>query len=99
MEAQKQKNAGIFDKAKIEDKILGKGKGRKPNQTRTAPDVDKAREALMSLKYLMGARKYMRNPKIADIFKKQKNRIGEMLDKLDKELAKHPRHHCGTNAP
>jgi hypothetical protein len=87
-----KENAGIFDQLKIEDKILGNRKGRKPKQTRTAPDVDKAREALMSLKYLMGARKYMRNPKIAIIFKKQKNRIGEMLDRLDKELAKHPRH-------
>jgi hypothetical protein len=39
----------------------------------------------------MDACKYKTNPKSAVSCKKQKNRISELLDTLDKELAKHLR--------
>jgi hypothetical protein len=46
---------------------------------------------VLSLKYLMDACKYDRDPKIAFMFKKQKNIIREILDRLDKGLEKHLR--------
>ena len=46
---------------------------------------------LLDLKYLMGVRAYMRDSAIEAIFKKQKERIGDMLDVLDAEVVKHQR--------
>ncbi|KAJ8110664.1 hypothetical protein OPT61_g6548 [Boeremia exigua] len=53
--------------------------------------LDKAKVALLKLKALMGARKYMRSKTVSDIFKKQKQEIGKMLTSIDNELPKHPR--------
>lgn len=83
----------------METDILGKKKkgGRKGQPVqRTAPEIDAARKALMKLKYAMGVRKYLRNPKIAEIFEKQKIRMGDMLGKIDRELANHPREDRST---
>ncbi|KAJ4298083.1 hypothetical protein N0V90_005982 [Kalmusia sp. IMI 367209] len=85
----KDSTAGVYDGDDLEDRIKGPMKGRGPNRQRQAKQLDQAKTALLDLKYLMGARSYMRQPVIADIFSKQKNRIGEILDKLDKELPKH----------
>ncbi|KAF2706352.1 hypothetical protein K504DRAFT_536572 [Pleomassaria siparia CBS 279.74] len=79
---------GIFDEVKMTDKIKGKQRVR---QKKPAPKyINEAKEALAILRSLLGARIYMRNPKIAALFKKQKERIGDVLDKLDQEMAKHP---------
>jgi hypothetical protein len=55
-----------------------------------SPDINRARVALIRLKWLMGARKYMKVSAIKTIFKKQKERIGTILDELDTELTKQP---------
>lgn len=53
--------------------------------------VDKARIALLKLKALMGARKYMRSKTVSTIFKRQMEGIGKMLTAIDDELPKNPR--------
>jgi hypothetical protein len=53
-------------------------------------DINKARVALIRLKWLMGARKYMKVTAIKNIFKKQKERIGDILDDLDTALTTQP---------
>ena len=82
---------GIYDKQKKIIEIKGKSTRKDPNKIKTAAKIDTAKEALLDLKYLMGARKYMRNPAIAAIFKEQKLRMGNILGKLDTELPKHAR--------
>lgn len=54
-------------------------------------DVNTAQVAVLKLKWLMGARRYMKDPKVKEILKKQKERIGERLGQLDKELQNHPK--------
>ena len=58
---------------------------------RDAAALDQAKVALLRLKFLMGARMYMRSPQVHAIFKIQKERIGEVLGKLDTGLPKNPR--------
>lgn len=69
-------------------KQFGDGRGSRTNQELDAEEIDAAKDALLDLKYLMGARIYMRDPKIAAIFTKQKDRLGDMLGSLDDALAK-----------
>lgn len=83
--------AGVYDTVKTTAAIQGKTKGRDPNKTLLPKEIDKAKEVLLDLKYLMGVRAYMRDAAIAKIFKKQKERIGEMLDALDKQMQNHQR--------
>jgi hypothetical protein len=54
-------------------------------------DVAEAPAALLKLKWLIGARRYMKDPKVKEILKKQKERIGERLGQLNTELQKHPK--------
>jgi hypothetical protein len=65
-------------------------KGQNPEKV-AGELVDRAKKALLRLKALLGARKYMREKKISDILKKQKEEIGKMLDAIDTELPKNPR--------
>ncbi|KAL1591766.1 hypothetical protein SLS60_011765 [Paraconiothyrium brasiliense] len=51
-----------------------------------AANVDDAREAYLKLKWIYGARQYLKSPDIKAIFKKQKERIGGVLDALDTEM-------------
>jgi hypothetical protein len=53
-------------------------------------DIDRARAALVRLKWLMGVRMYMRHKNIKAIFKTQKERIGTVLDALDTSLESNP---------
>jgi hypothetical protein len=88
---------GIYGKTKIVGKIQGVMTGKGKKKTRNAAEIDQAKLALLDLKYLMGARKYMRSAHIQKIFKKQVDRIGDMLDKLDNEMPKHPKKNTKTN--
>jgi hypothetical protein len=81
----KKADAGIFDADRF--KIYIQGQGRKNKKTL---NIDKAKSALLELKHLMGARKYMNSKEVQAIFKKQKIRMGKMLDILDTEMANHP---------
>ncbi|KAJ4321399.1 hypothetical protein N0V94_002936 [Neodidymelliopsis sp. IMI 364377] len=65
-------------------------KGQKVEKV-SADLVDKANIALLKLKALMGARKYMRSKTVSDIFKDQKEEIGKMLTAIDNELPNNPR--------
>ncbi|KAF1969577.1 hypothetical protein BU23DRAFT_238666 [Bimuria novae-zelandiae CBS 107.79] len=58
---------------------------------RTRRDIDKAKERYLDLKYLLGARRCMRSPAIAAIMKEQVNRMGDILDKIDRELPSDPK--------
>jgi hypothetical protein len=89
----KEGKIGVYARDKKIREIEGKTTGRDPNKIKQAAEIDKAKEALLDLKYLIGARKYMRNPAIAAIFKEQKVRMGNILGKLDTELPKHAREH------
>ena len=82
---------GVYNKAKMVERIEGKWKGKGKKAKFTAADIDNAKSALNDLKYLMGARKYMRSPGIARIFKEQKVRMGDIIGKIDVELAKNPK--------
>lgn len=53
--------------------------------------VDKAQTAALRLKWLMGARKYLRDPTIEKYFSLQEWRIGEILDGIDTALPHYPR--------
>jgi hypothetical protein len=53
-------------------------------------NIVNARAALIRLKWLMGARSYMRHPDIEKIFKTQKERIGTVLEALDTSLESNP---------
>jgi hypothetical protein len=82
----KKSGAGIYGKDKITTEIAGKGRGK--NKTL---NIDTAKSALLKLKHLMGARKYMVSKEIQAILKKQKVRMGKMLERLDVEMVNHPR--------
>jgi hypothetical protein len=84
---------GVYEERKKIKEIEGASTGKAPNKIKHPAEIDTAKEALLDLKYLIGARKYMRNPAIAAIFRDQKVRIGDILDKLDTELPKHARQH------
>lgn len=65
-------------------------KGQKLEKV-SADLVDNAKIALLKLKALMGARKYMRSKTVSTIFKKQMEEIGKMLAAIDDEMPKNPR--------
>ncbi|KAF2873230.1 hypothetical protein BDV95DRAFT_605788 [Massariosphaeria phaeospora] len=48
-------------------------------------------KVLERLRASVGARKYLIEPKVKDIFKAQKTRMGTALDEIDKALESHPR--------
>ena len=75
-----------------------KDKPKRPEDA-AAEVVDLAKVALIKLKSLLGARKYMRARKVSDIFKKQMESIGEMLDAIETELANNPRQGRKTYHP
>lgn len=54
-------------------------------------NVKKAQAAILKLKWVLGARMYMMNPKIEEFFRKQKERIGDILEKIDTEMGNHPK--------
>lgn len=55
------------------------------------PTIDSARQAYFKLKWILGARLYLKNAEIKAIFKKQKERIGDVLDKLDTAMETKPK--------
>lgn len=48
-------------------------------------------KVLERLRLLLGARTYLVDPKVVAIFKKQKERMGEMIDQLDTDMETHTR--------
>jgi hypothetical protein len=82
----KAPGSGIYGQAKITAEIIGKGRKNKKTL-----NIDTAKSALLKLKHLMGARRYMNSKEIQGIFKKQKVRMGKMLERLDAEMVNHPR--------
>jgi hypothetical protein len=71
------------------DLIVGTKAAGKVPQAR--PTLDSAREAYFKLKWILGARLYLKNAEIKAIFKKQKERIGDVLDKLDTAMETKPK--------
>ena len=71
------------------DLIVGTNAGKGIPQAR--PTIDSARQAYLKLKWLLAARLYVKNPEIKAIFKKQKERIGDVLDLLDTEMQNRPK--------
>lgn len=84
--AEKMRNA-ITSKTRTID--------RQKIEKTAAEMADDAKIALLKLKSLLGARKYMRTKKIAAIFKKQVQEMGKMLATIDSELPNHPRKPIG----
>lgn len=86
-------NSGfIHDEDKMRKFITGTASVIKgPPEKVAAEIVDGAKKALLRLKAVLGARKYMRQKKVSDIFKKQKEEIGKMLDLIDTNLPSYPR--------
>jgi hypothetical protein len=74
------KDAGIYDDKKMRDRIEGKSTGKGSKKLKAPAEINDARIALNDLKYLMGARKYMRSPSVKVIFARQKRRIGIWFD-------------------
>jgi hypothetical protein len=64
-------DTGIFDEDKITNEITGIQNGK----FKLSKDADNTRKAIMKLRSLMGARKYMRHERIAKIFGEQVNQI------------------------
>jgi hypothetical protein len=60
-------------------------------------DVDAANKAITRIRSVIGAFHYLKEKEIADILKKEKVRVGLVLDGIDKELPKNPRKD-GNNA-
>ncbi|KAF2445866.1 hypothetical protein P171DRAFT_484522 [Karstenula rhodostoma CBS 690.94] len=91
-ENQKKKTKG-HEKFKpgMPQAIMGVKSGRGKNKKIDPANIDYAREALIKLKLLLGARLYMKSPKIEAIFKKQKEHIGDVLHALDTEMENYPR--------
>ncbi|OAG02084.1 uncharacterized protein CC84DRAFT_1252184 [Paraphaeosphaeria sporulosa] len=56
-----------------------------------AANIDDSRAAYLQLKWIYGARRYLKHPDIKKIFKIQKERIGGVLDALDTEMENHPK--------
>lgn len=54
-------------------------------------NIDDARQAYLKLKWIYGARQYLKDPHVKSIFKKQKERIGGVLDALDTEMENQPK--------
>lgn len=75
---------------------MGVKSGRGKNRKIAPPDINYARAALVKLKLILGARLYHKSPKIEAIFKKQKERIGDVLDALDTELERNPKEKGGV---
>ncbi|KAJ4988691.1 glycosyl hydrolases family 18 protein [Stagonosporopsis vannaccii] len=71
------------------DLIVGTNKAGKIPQSR--PTVNSARQAYLKLKWILGARIYLKNAEIQAIFKKQKERIGDVLDALDTAMETQPK--------
>lgn len=92
----------LYDAAKMKQYIHGKGTATKTKEKpeKLAADmVESSKVALLKLKTLLGARKYMRTKKISDIFKIQMEEIGNMLDAIETELTNNPRQGRKTYAP
>ncbi|KAF1972016.1 hypothetical protein BU23DRAFT_169724 [Bimuria novae-zelandiae CBS 107.79] len=53
-------------------------------------------KVLERMRLLLGARTYLADPKVIAIFKKQKERMGTMLDQLDTDMATHTRSSAQT---
>jgi len=71
-----------------------KAKTMKDNIERTRPNVDASnapRMAIQSIRSVIGVFKYMQEPKVAEIFKAEKKRIGAVIEGIDKNLPKTPR--------
>jgi hypothetical protein len=85
------KVGGVYSVASLNALIIGKHSGTGPRRRWTAANINSVNAALNKLRYLIGARIYMRNPAIAEIFKKQKERMGDIIGKIDMELPYHPR--------
>ncbi|KAF1978273.1 hypothetical protein BU23DRAFT_654827 [Bimuria novae-zelandiae CBS 107.79] len=89
-----KENAGtLYNVEKMREFITGEKSATKvKNQEKAAGEfVDTAKTALTKLKALLGARKYMRDQKVSDIFGRQVENIRKMLDDIDNEMPKHPR--------
>lgn len=71
------------------DLIVGTNKAGKIPQA--CPTVDSARQAYFKLKWILGARMYLKNAEIKAIFKKQKERISDVLDALDTAMEMQPK--------
>lgn len=75
-------NGVIYKDTKIKELIF---------RTRTDVLADQApRIAIQNLRAVVGVFKYMQEPKIAAIFKKEKIRMGAVIDGIDRELPNHP---------
>lgn len=68
--------------------ITGFAKNSRDIQKQDGKALDQAKLAYLRLKFLMGARMYMRMPQVHAIFKLQKERIGTMLEAIERELTK-----------
>lgn len=82
----KKPGSGIYDQARLTRNIKGRG-----SRNKKTLNIDTAKSALLELKHLTGARKYMNSKEIQGILKKQKVRMGQMIERLDAEMANHPR--------
>ncbi|KAF3035486.1 hypothetical protein E8E12_007713 [Didymella heteroderae] len=71
------------------DLIVGTNKAGKIPQARST--VDSARRAYFKLKWILGAHMYLKNAEIKAIFKKQKERISDVLDALDTAMETQPK--------
>lgn len=71
------------------DLIVGTKETKTIPQAR--PTVDSARQAYFKLKWILGARMYLKNAEVKAIFKKQKERIGDVLDALDVAMETQPK--------
>jgi hypothetical protein len=63
----------------------------KDKRFKTLSADGQARIVVQRLRQVIGALKYMQEKDVAAIFAKEKNRIGEMIGYIDKELGKTPR--------
>ncbi|KAF9732388.1 hypothetical protein PMIN06_007464 [Paraphaeosphaeria minitans] len=61
------------------------------NFPQTAANIDDARTAYLRLKWIYGARRYLKHPDIRRVLRIQKERIGGVLDALDIEMENHPK--------
>lgn len=78
--------AGIFDAGSMQEKIMG----RMTSRTKRPKSIDKAKDAYLNLRALMGARKYMRSSRITLTLSKEVRLMERTLRKIDDTLPQHP---------
>jgi hypothetical protein len=89
--SRKTKSNGTPHAIRAEKKLEKLAKGDWIEKKKKDPPFDQARVVVQYLREMIGTFIYMQDDEVASIFAKEKNRIGLIIDAIDKQLYKTPR--------